>query len=87
MEHDKALLTELVGKKVLIKTHYGIGTRDDMALGDYKGLLLAFDEDFLKIEYDIKKFIQGKSTLSKSVLLINLGYIITIEEYQERPED
>ena len=85
MEYDKKLLTELVGKKILIRTHYGVGTKDDIALGDYKGTLLEFDEDFLKIEYDVKKFVEGSNKVSKSILWVNMGYIITIEQYQEKP--
>ena len=86
MEYDKMLLEELVGKKVLVKTHYGTGTKDDQAPGDYKGQLLAFDGKFLKIEYEVKKFVDGANRLSKSILWVNLGYVITIEQYPEKQE-
>ncbi len=86
MDYDKTLLAELVGKKILVKTHYGAGTKGDMAIGDYKGTLLAFDEDFLKVEYEVKKFVDGATVVSQSVLLINLAYVITMEQYQEKPE-
>ena len=86
MEYDKVLLTELLGKKILIKTHYGAGTKDDQAPGDYKGELLAFDGDFLKIEYEVKRFIDGANRTSKSILWVNRGYVITIEQYEEKEE-
>jgi hypothetical protein len=84
MEQDKMLLDELVGKKVVIKTHWGTGTKDDMLLGDYKGILLGHDDKFMKVEYEIKKFVEGTNIISKSTLLINTSQIITIEEYEEK---
>ena len=86
MEFDKSLLTELIGKKVVIKTHYGIGTKNDMAVGDYKGILLEFDGNFAKIEYDVKTFVEGSTRTTTSILLINLIYMISVEQYVEKPE-
>ncbi|MFI5412818.1 MAG: hypothetical protein ACHQX1_02915 [Candidatus Micrarchaeales archaeon] len=80
MEQDRQTLKELLGKKLLIKSHYGIGTKGDMMLGDYKGILLGYDDNFIKIEYEITRFVEGANVVSKSILLINTNYIITIEE-------
>lgn len=85
MENNN-FLNELIGEKVLVKTHFGAGTKDDMVVGDYKGIILAFDGNFIKIEYEVKKFVEGANQLSKSVLLLNIADVITIERYQEKPE-
>jgi len=84
MEQNEPLLKDLVGKKVLIKTHGGAGTKITMAAGDYKGILLGYDDKFIKVEYELSKFIEGKNIITKAIMLINFGYIITIEEYLEK---
>lgn len=83
MEQDKSLLDELVGKKVLIKNQFGIGTKAGMLPGEYKGVLLSYDDKFIKLEYEVRKFVNNNSMLGKSVILVNLVYVITVEEYQE----
>ena len=83
MEQDKHLFDELIGKKIVIKTHGGTGTKGDMIIGDYKCILLSYDDKFIKIEYEIKKFSEGASVITKSMMLINIAYVITMEEYRE----
>ena len=84
MEQGKFLFGELIGKKLLIKTHYGVGNAVGMLPGDYKGVLLDFDDKFVKLECEVKRFVESSSVTAKTVILINIGYIITLEEYQER---
>jgi hypothetical protein len=84
MEKTGLLLEGLLGKTVLIKTQGGIGTKDGMMLGDYKGTLLEYDGKFIKLEYNIRKFVEGTSALSKATIFINANYIITVEEYEEK---
>lgn len=84
MENTGLLLEELIGKNVLVKTAGGIGTKNGMMEGDYNGTLLAYDGKAIKLEYIIKKFIEGGNVESKAIILINADYIITIEEYQQK---
>lgn len=84
MDESKSLIADLVGKKIVLRTREGAGTRDDMMVGDYKGTLLGFDGKFLKLEYEIKSFIEGKSIIDKRIILINTRYIITAEEYESK---
>ena len=82
MEQETLFIGELVGKTVWIATKGGLGTKEDQMAGDYKGLLLGFDGEFLKLEYETKKFVQGASSVTKGVILINVRYVITAEEYK-----
>jgi hypothetical protein len=84
MESDKQLLNELVGRKIVVKTHGGTGTKEDMLIGDYKCILLEYDDKFIKVEYELRKFIDGKGVIDKLILFINISHIITIEDYQEK---
>jgi hypothetical protein len=86
MENTGILLEELLGKLVLVRTQGGIGTKDGMMPGDYKGTLLAHDGKVIKLEYEVRKFAEGTSTLSKAMIFINLDYIMTVEEYTEQPQ-
>jgi hypothetical protein len=49
MENTGILLEELLGKLVLVRTQGGIGTKDGMMPGDYKGTLLAMI--FINLDY------------------------------------
>lgn len=87
MAKNDALLEDMVGKMVLVKTHGGFGTKDaSLMAGEYKGLLLGFDGTFLKLEYDVRKFISGANVISKDVLLINVAYVVTVNEYINRDD-
>ncbi len=86
MEQDKSFLAELVGKMILVKTHYGTATSVDMKPGDYKGILLGYDGTFIKLEYDFRKFVSGAGVAGKTTVLINIAYIISIEEHPEVAE-
>ena len=78
------LLNELVGKKVVVKSHGGSGIKDVVLVeGDYIGTLLAFDGVFLKLEYTIRKF---QSPDVKDVVLINIAYVITVQEFRQRAD-
>lgn len=76
-----SFLSEMIGKTVWITTAGGIGTKDALIAGDYKGVLLGFDGEFIKLEYEIRKFAGGTTNTSKGTVLINKRYIITAEEY------
>jgi len=82
MEQNQSLLKELKDKEVIIKTHGGVGTKITMPAGDYKGILLDYDDKFIKLEYEISKFVGGNNIITKAILLINFEYIMTVEEYQ-----
>ena len=85
MEQDRSFITQLVGKTVWVTTATtagGVGTKDASA-GNYKGVLLDFDGHFLKLEYEMKKFVSGAGLISKGVILINVTYVMTVEEYKE----
>ncbi len=82
MEQNDSLIKELVGKKILVKTHGGLGNRSDMVLAQYKGIMISYDDKFIRLEYEVSKFVEGLNALSKSIILVNIAYIITIEEYQ-----
>jgi small nuclear ribonucleoprotein (snRNP)-like protein len=86
MELDTSFLNELVGKKILVKTNYGAGTGAGLPPGNYKGVLMGYDGEFIKLEYDIRKYVEGAGVVSKSTLLLNASCIITIEEFQEKAE-
>ena len=77
-----SFITELIGKTVWITTRGGLGTKDALVAGDYKGTLAGFDGEFIKLEYEIRKFVGGTTDTSKGVILINKRYIITAEEYK-----
>ncbi|MDE1865792.1 MAG: hypothetical protein KGH94_04120 [Candidatus Micrarchaeota archaeon] len=80
----ESLVNGLVGKKVLIKSHGGVGTKDyKMEIGEYRGILLDFDGVFLKVKYELAKFVSGATRISEETLLMNVAYVITIEEYRE----
>ncbi len=84
---DGSLLNELINKKVMVKTHGGVGTNDiSLAIGEYKGIILGFDGHILKLKYEIKKFAQGKNVITTDIIYINLAYIITVNEYVEKEE-
>jgi hypothetical protein len=80
------LISELVGKMVLVRSRGGVGTKGPMLSGDYKGLLLGADDEFLKLEYEVSKFVEGKNVITKEIVLIDLKYVITVEEYKETTE-
>lgn len=82
MEQNGHFITELIGKTVWIATQGGLGTKDAMVVGDYKGTLLGFDGEFVKLEYEFRKFAGGDTKINKGVILINTKYIITAEEYK-----
>lgn len=79
------LLNELMGKKVLVKTKGGSGIRDQiLEEGTYPGMLVGSDINFIKLEYDITTFVNGAETKLKQSILINIAYIITVEEYKAK---
>ena len=85
VEDNKWLMSEFVGKTILVKTHGGMGTRDvSLKVGEYKGVLLGFDGAFMKLEYEITKFSGGASQVTKDVILINVAFVITVNEFHER---
>jgi hypothetical protein len=81
MEQTSQFIMELIGKTVWIATRGGLGTKADQVAGDYKGTLLGFDGEFLKLEYEIRKFGEGKTNVTKEIILINTRYVITVQEY------
>lgn len=83
MPQSNILISEMVGKIVIVRTQGGIGTKGSMLSGDYKGVLLGADGDFLKLEYDVIKFVEGKSIVNKEQVMINMQYVITVEEFKE----
>lgn len=85
MEDVKGLLGEFVGKEILIKTHGAAGARDaSLKAGEYKGILLSFDGMFIKIEYGVRKFAVGGSSVAKETMLINVAYIMSVEQYVDK---
>lgn len=85
MEDNKSLIKEFVGKIVLVKTHWGLGTQDaSLKAGEYKGLLLGFDGQFLKIQYEVRTFLNGANVLTTDILLINTAYILSVGEYRSK---
>jgi hypothetical protein len=85
MEGNKLLVNELVGKKILVKTHGGAGTKEyKVQVGEYKGTLLDFDGSFMKLEYEVSRFTGGETKVTNEILLLNAAYIITVEEYVEK---
>jgi hypothetical protein len=87
MEPNNSLINEFMGKTILVRTHWGMGTKDiSLTAGDYKGVLLAFDGNFIKLEYEIKSFVNGINVVTKDIILINLTCILTLGEYRPKPE-
>jgi hypothetical protein len=85
MEDSKWFISELIGKLVLVKTHWGMGTKDvSLRAGEYKGLLLGFDGAFIKLEYEMMKFSAGSGAIAKDVILINVAYIVSLDEYRNK---
>lgn len=85
MEESKQFINELLGKTVSIQAYGGSGIKEEFkgtVGGNYKGTLLGFDGNFIKLEYDVSKFINGKSEIVKRIMIINLAHIITVEEFQ-----
>jgi hypothetical protein len=82
MEQKAQFISELVGKTVWISTRGGLGTKADQVAGDYKGTLVGFDGEFLKLEYEITKFGGGKASTTTGIIMINTRYVITAEEYK-----
>lgn len=79
------LLNELMGKKVMVKTKGGSGIRDQLLEeGSYPGMLVGSDHNFVKLEYTVQKFVNGNPVDVKQSILINIAYIITVEEYAPR---
>ncbi len=84
MEENKLLISELLGRKVIVKTSGGQGIKDVILVeGNYVGNLLSFDGTFIKLEYTIRKF---QTSDAKDIVFINVAYIITIEEYRQRED-
>jgi len=74
-----------MGSLILVKTRGGTGTKDvTLVGGEYKGTLIDFDGTFIKLEYETKKFWNKDITITKETILINLAYVITLEEYKEK---
>lgn len=87
MESNKWFINDLVGKTILVRTHGGLGTKDArLILGDYRGVLLGFDGGFLKLEYEVRQFTEGKNATTREVILINAAYIVSINEYKGKDE-
>ncbi|MGD0729421.1 MAG: hypothetical protein ABR981_05075 [Candidatus Micrarchaeaceae archaeon] len=87
MEPNIYVIHELIGKTVLVKTHLGDGTKDSQVEGGYIGILLEYDGDFLKLEYEVKKFEENNiTTTEKKIVLIDSKYIISVEEYLSKTE-
>lgn len=87
MDVNKALVNELLGKTILVRTHWGMGTKDiSLTAGDYKGVLQAFDGNFIKLEYEIKTFVNGVNVITKDIILINVTCILTMGEYRPKKE-
>lgn len=83
MEENKLFINELIGKKVLIKTRGGEGVKDvTITPGGYKGNMLGFDGSLIKLEYNVVKFESGAEVITKSIIFINLAYIITVQEVE-----
>jgi small nuclear ribonucleoprotein (snRNP)-like protein len=78
---ENEFIEELVGKAVLIKTRGGTGTQENVLTGEYKGTLIGFDGKFIKVEYEIKRFVEGASKTFKKTVVINIEYVITVAEY------
>ncbi len=87
MEEKRLLINEYLGKKIVVKTSGGAGIKDIVLVeGNYVGDLLAFDGTFLKLEYLIRNFLNGVKTETKDVILINIAYVISIEEFKQRED-
>jgi hypothetical protein len=82
MDPEKSFLGEMVGKVVWVTTAGGLGTKDAFA-GNYKGTLLGFDGQFLKLEHELKRFVNGATIVDKAIIVINASYVRTVEEYRE----
>lgn len=82
MEPNIYVMAEFVGKEVVIKTHLGEGTRDTQIEGAYKGTLIEYDGNYVKLEYSVKKFVEGNTVEEKRIVLINNQYIISLELFR-----
>jgi hypothetical protein len=82
MDSDKSYVGELVGKLLWVSTRGGAGSKD-ASVGNYKATLIGFDGKFIKLEYEMKNFAAGASVLGKGVVMINIDYVISLEEYRE----
>lgn len=83
MEQNTLYINDLIGKRVRVTTSGGAGTKDAI-VGEYRGTMLGFDGEFVKLEYDIRKFAGGASVKSEGIIIINVKHIITAEEYTEQ---
>lgn len=85
MEQSEWFINELVGKTILVKTQGGVGTKDaSLMVGEYKGVLLGFDGVFIRLEYETKKYSGGTNAIFKDTVLINVEYVITVEEFHSK---
>ncbi len=85
MEWNNLFINGLIGKKIVVKTHGGEGIKDGMLIsGTYKGTLLGFDGNFLKLEYDVVKFANGAEAVTKETIFINVTFVITAEEFKSK---
>jgi hypothetical protein len=76
-----SFLTDLFGKTVLIKTYGGTGTKEaNLVTGEYKGILLGFDGNFIRLEYEVVKFMKGDTIRTKEIILVNSDYVISVNE-------
>lgn len=82
MDQDKSFIGELIGKSVWLTTSGALGSKDASA-GNYKGTIIGFDGQFIKLEYELKTFVAGASVPGKGVIVINAAYVMTVEEYRE----
>lgn len=84
MEENKPFIDELIGKIIIVQTKVGSPVKDVVLTeGSYKGKLLGFDGSFIKLEYDVTKFVNGKQEITKEVVFIDVAYILTIEEFKD----
>lgn len=87
MEANTWFINEMIGKTILVKTQGGSGTKDaSLMVGEYKGVLLGFDGIFLRLEYATRKYSGGTNAVFKDVVLINVTYIISVEETKSSEE-
>lgn len=84
MANSKGFMDDLTGKRVLIKTQGGAGTKDArLAAGEYQGVLLGFDGDFIELQYETKRFTAGTGTTTKEIIFINVAFIISVNELEK----
>lgn len=81
------LVNELMGKKVVVRTSGGTGIKDVLLEeATYPGVLVGTDQNFIKLEYTLQKFVNGAPVDTKETILVNIRYIITIELFRPREE-